>query len=214
MACRTALVLGAVCVLFVGAARSPLFNASLASPGLSRLLAAQYLAVDAQFGGLTNPYSLDALLDHLIVTAPTTMALETAQPGIIVTHAVDGRNDARMAERAVLALGATAELSPIRDQLILSFGDVDKAWQQEGRVEQAFSGEQAVGAPNIFNLPSSVHAEAVASIGTIHQALTLHDQAMEAVHTLAAGQTSPSPPDLPPVRATSTPVVAASPTQR
>jgi hypothetical protein len=189
LARRSAFAIGAGCVVLIAAVRSPLFNASLTSPAVSRGLAVEYLAVDQQFGGLTNPYSLDALLDHLMVTAPTTMALETAHPGTIVTRAVDGRNDAQAAEKAVLALGATAELAPVRRQLIQCYRDVEQAWQQEGRVEQAFSGDQATGAPSIFDLPPSVHAAAAASISTIHQAQALHDAAMAAVVVLTHGQT-------------------------
>jgi hypothetical protein len=188
MAFRIAFAIAAVSILLVAAARSPLFNASLASPALSRLLAAEYLAVDEQFGGLTNTYSLDAALGHLTPTAPATMALETAQPGIIVTRAVDGRKDAQEAEAAVSALGTTAELVPVRRQLLQSYRDVEQAWQQEGRVEQAFATDQTAAAPTLFSLPPSVHADAVASIGTIHEALALHDQAMAAVAALAGGQ--------------------------
>lgn len=192
-----AAVIAVACLALVWATTSPLFNARLSSPALVHTLAADYIAVDAVYGGVTNPYALDAALHRQ--DSPTAAFVgitgrPVSSPGIVITRAADGVRYARLAQSAISALGATAELAPIRQELLRSYSDVEQAWRSERYVEHAVANDADAAATGVLAEAPSVQAAADDSIGAIRQARSLHDQAMAAVRALGGTATSATIP--------------------
>jgi hypothetical protein len=183
-----ALLVGGVSLLFA-ARHSPAFNAQLSSPGLVQSLSGDYLAVDALYGGATDPSGLDAALRRL--TPPTLIpGVEPWRPAPTVTRADDGIRLALAAQRAIGELGSTAELAPIRAELLVSYGDVEQAWRLERRIELALASSTAAwSGPRLPTL--DLQQRATDSTATIHRARSLHDQAMTAVRVLGGMPSHP-----------------------
>lgn len=183
-------VIGASCCALIWlAAQSPFFNADVSSPALVRTLATDYVAVDAIYGGVTSPYSIDAAV-HSYAPPPAGVGnVDTYRPGFTVARADDGVRYAKEAEAAVSSLGATAELRPIRRELLQSYQDVEQAWKLERSVEQAFNNEPPASL-NIMAEAPDVQSAAQRSVLTIQQARSLHDQAMAAITALTGDRSS------------------------
>jgi hypothetical protein len=190
MARLCTMVIVAACLALVWADRSPSFNASLSSPALVRSLTSDYLAVDATYGDITNPYTIDSAL-HLQDTAPS-FGFANREPRMTIVRATDGVRYAQEAAAAVIALGATAELAPIRQELLQSYREVEHAWRMERYVEQALTPDEAALPLNLQDNTPSARSAANASVAAIRQARSLHDQAMAAVQILS-GKTPSSP---------------------
>jgi hypothetical protein len=195
-----AAVIAAGCLALAWAATSPQFNARLSSPTLVHTLAPDYIAVDALYGGVTNPYALDAAL-HRQDSPTAGLVGAVGRPdysyssGITVTRAADGIHYARLAQSAVVALGSTAELTPIRQELLQSYRDVEQAWRSERYVEQAVANDGAAAETGILAEAPSVQSAADNSISAIRQARSLHDQAMAAVQALGGISASGTAPN-------------------
>jgi hypothetical protein len=183
-------VIAAACLALVWAVRSPSFNASLSSPVLVRSLTSDYLAVDATYGDITNPYTIDSAL-HLQDTAPS-FGFTSRGPHLAIVRASDGVRYAQQAAAAVTALGATAELVPIRRELLQCYQEVEHAWRMERYVEQALGPDQAAETVRPQDSTPSTRSAANASVAAIRQARSLHDQAMAAIAVLS-GKTPSSP---------------------
>lgn len=183
-------VIAAACLALVWAVRSPSFNASLSSPTLVRSLTSDYLAVDAAYGDITNPYTIDSAL-HLQDTAPS-FGITNRAPHLAIVRASDGVRYAQQAAAAVTALGATAELAPIRQELVRCYQEVEHAWRMERYVEQALGPDQAAEIVRPQDSTPSARSAANASVAAIRQARSLHDQAMAAIAVLS-GKTPSSP---------------------
>jgi hypothetical protein len=172
--------------------QSPLFNAGVSSPELVPSLAADYLAVDTLFGGMTNPASMDAALRQLTPPPPPSLAGNGLwRPAATITRAEDGIQLALQAEEAVAGLGATAELLPVRLELSQSYQDVEQAWRLERRIEQAFDQNGAV-SPGTLIQSRNLDQLAAHSLQQMRQAQSLHDQAMTAVHALLLASGAPA----------------------
>ena len=187
-------VIMASCLVLIWASRSPIFNAGLSSPTLVHSLAADYLAVDAVYGGATNPYTIDAVL-HRQDPPPPSMGFVSHTPPFTIANATDGVRYAQQAEGAVAALGATAELAPVRSELLQSYRDVEAAWRSEHRVEQAITSVRPSVVGNRFGDTPTVLAATTRSIASIQQARSLHDQAIAAVKVLGGGSPSSTTTD-------------------
>jgi hypothetical protein len=183
-------VIAAACLALVWAVRSPSFNASLSSPTLVRSLTSDYLAVDATYGDITNPYTIDSAL-HLQDTAPS-FGFTNQAPHLAIVRASDGVRYAQDAMAAVTALGATAELAPVRQELLQCYQEVEHAWRMERYVEQALGPDQAALTLHPQDSAPSARKAANASVAAIRQARSLHDQAMAAVAVLS-GKSPPNP---------------------
>jgi hypothetical protein len=179
-----AAVIVAAGAALVWAARSPAFNADLSSPDLVRSLTADYLAVDAVYGGVTNPYLIDGALHQSNGSQPSVAGFGSRPPLLTIANGAEGVHDAQQAEEAVAALGATAELAPIRRELLQCYRDVEQAWRLEQQAEEAqtIGGTAALAGRGAAFAPE---AAANTSADTIRQARSLHDQAMAAVRVLS-----------------------------
>lgn len=189
-----AAIIVAACIALVAAARLPAFNADLSSPILVQSLTADYLAVDSVYGSVTNPSLIDAALHEPYTAQPAVYGLGNRPPVLTITNATEGVRYAQRAEEAVAALGATAELAPIRRELLQCYREVEQAWQLEKHVEEVQTiGGSAVPAGG-RNEPATVQSAANTSAMSIRQARSLHDQAMAAVRVLSgapqAGRTA------------------------
>lgn len=179
-----ALLLGGV-ALALGLPHLPAFNARLSSPALVRSLADDYLAADALYGSATDPSGLDAALRRL--SPPSLIpGVEPWRPVPVVTRANDGIRLAQAAQLAIASLGSTAELAPLRAELLTSYGDVEQAWRLERLVELALANGSAPRPAQGF-MTADVQQHAAASAATIQRARSLHDQAMTAVRVLSGG---------------------------
>lgn len=187
--CTAVIVAG--CLVLIWAARSPGFNAGLSSPALERSLVADYLAVDSVFGGVTNPYTIDAVL-HRQDPPPPSMGFISHAPPLTIAKAADGVRYAQQAEGAVAALGATAELAPVRRELLQSYRDVEAAWRSEQRVEQALAADGPPVASGLVRDTPTVLSATATSIASIRQARSLHDQAIAALEVLTGKSASAS----------------------
>ncbi|MGI8913585.1 MAG: hypothetical protein ACR2JY_07350 [Chloroflexota bacterium] len=172
------------CLAFVAASQSARFNADLSSPSLVRSLATDYVAVDTTFGGITNPYTISAVL-HRQDPPPPSMGFVIRAPALTIAKAADGIRYAQEAESAVTALGATAELAPIRVELLHSYRDVERAWRMEQVVELNSTPNGIVSVGHGVGEAPSVQSAVDISVMTIRQAQSLHDQAMAAVAVLS-----------------------------
>jgi hypothetical protein len=184
----------ATCLALVWAAHSPSFNADLSSPALLKSLTADYMAVDAIYGGVTSPYTVDAVL-HRQAPPPPSMGFVSRPPGLMIARAADGERYAQQAEGAVSALGATAELLPVRRELLESYRDVEHAWRLERLVEQASTSDSAAATLTMLGPAPSAQSAANSSIASMQQARSLHDQAIAAVQVLGGIAPSASPVD-------------------
>ena len=178
-----AVTLAAVAAAGWLAAHSAAFNASLPSEALVQSLAPDYLAVDRYYNGVTNPLSIDTALQRL---APPRVPLDTQpyRPSVSIARAEDGIRLARGAETAVAALGATAQLLPVRAELERSYQYVEQSWQYEQQVEEAL-GRRVSGSRFAASTPDVQHA-ADQSMLAMRQASALHDQAITAVRALTS----------------------------
>ncbi|HEY8744025.1 MAG TPA: hypothetical protein VIU62_13040 [Chloroflexota bacterium] len=180
--CTAVIVTGILALVW--AAHSPSFNADLSSPALLKSLTADYMAVDAIYGGVTSPYTVDAVL-HRQDPPPPSMGFVSRPPGLMIAKAADGERYAQQAEGAVAALGATAELVPVRRELLESYRDVEYAWRMERLVEQASATDSTAAPLTVLGPVPSALSAANSSIATMQQARALHDQAIAAVQVLS-----------------------------
>lgn len=177
-------VIVALCLALVWATHSPSFNGDLSSPALLKSLTADYSAVDAIYGDVTNPYTVDAVLHRQDRPLPI-MGFVSRPPALVIAGAADGERYAQQAEGAVSALGATAELVPVRRELLESYRDVEHAWRLERLVEQASTSDSASAAIALLGPTPAAQSAANSSVATMQQARSLHDQAIAAVQVLS-----------------------------
>lgn len=180
--CTAVIVAGILAIIW--AARSPSFNGGLSSPALVRSLARDYLAVDAVYGGVTNPYTIDAVL-HRQEPPPPSMGFISRMPPLTIARATDGVRYAQEAEGAVAALGATSELAPVRHELLQSYRDVEAAWRSERVVEQALAADGTTVVGGMLIRTTAALTASRESVASIQQARSLHDQAIAAVRVLS-----------------------------
>ncbi len=163
------------------AARSPLFNAAIASPALATQLAPQYEAVDAQYGAVTDPSSIQTAL-HQFTPDTTTVATLPWRAHGSVSQPADGIRMAVAAQRAISALGATGELLPARQDLDQSYASAEAAWRYEAQVETAM--RLPGGAQASASISPAVQDLMNKSTASIQQASTLHDQAIAVIQQI------------------------------
>ena len=185
-------VIVTTCLALVWAAHSPSFNADLSSPALLQSLTADYIAVDAIYGGVTSPYTVETVL-HRQDPPPPSMGFVSRPPRLTIANAADGERYAQQAQGAVSALGATAELVPVRRELLESYRDVEHAWRLERLVEQASTSTSAAATLTILGPTPTALSAANSSIATMQQARSLHDQAIAAVQVLSGKAPSAAP---------------------